>query len=48
MIDELAWRGHRELSKGNYRIIYQVSGRIVSIVTVQRAARLLDEDILEE
>jgi len=37
----------REIVHGNYRIIYRTRPDLVEIVTVYHAARLLDEELLE-
>jgi addiction module RelE/StbE family toxin len=41
MVPELAKPEIREVLLGNYRIVYQVTGRTVTIVTVFEAHRLL-------
>jgi plasmid stabilization system protein ParE len=38
---------YREVLQGNYRIIYRYDGRVVTIVTLMHAARLLDADDLD-
>ncbi len=37
---------YRELRQGPYRVIYRTDGRIVYIVAVHHASRLLDTDFL--
>jgi len=37
---------YREIRQGNYRVIYRTDGRMVYIVAVHHAARLLNSDDL--
>lgn len=37
---------YREITQGNYRVIYRVSGNDVLIVAVYHAARLLDRSLI--
>lgn len=39
-------RVYRELRQGNYRVLYRTDGRMVYIVAIHHAARLLDSDDL--
>ena len=46
-VPELKKEDHRELSYGNYRIIYRIDARQISVLTVRHKRRLLDPAELE-
>src|SRR5690349_16131318 len=47
-VPERGFESHRELIKGNYRIIYYLLERTVFIVAVRHAARLWGKEFLDE
>ena len=42
VVPELKREDHRELGYGNYRIIYRIDARQISVLTVRHGRRLLD------
>jgi plasmid stabilization system protein ParE len=46
-VPELKKEDHRELSYGNYRIIYRIDASQISVLTVRHSRRLLDPAELE-
>lgn len=45
---ELLGTTYRHLLFGNYRIIFKITGAMVTVMRILHGARLLDTDILEE
>jgi toxin ParE1/3/4 len=40
-------RIYRQIIQGNYRVIYRTDGRMIYLVTIHHAARLLDSENLD-
>lgn len=48
LVPEIGLEDYRELVYGNYRVVYRLSGTMISISTVRHYSRLLDPDELQE
>ena len=46
IVPEIGLQEYREVVYGNYRVIYRLSGSMISILTVRHYSRLLDPDEL--
>jgi len=46
VVPELGCEDVREILFGNYRIIYRIRNKLVEVITVYHAARILHDDIL--
>lgn len=46
-VPEIRREEYRELTYGNYRVVYRISGNLVTILTVRHYSRLFDPAELE-
>jgi plasmid stabilization system protein ParE len=48
VVPEIGLDEYREVRHGRYRVVYRISGDVISILTVRHYSRLIDLDELEQ